>query len=379
MHVGGDGKARAVLDLGEDGKRLFEPKSAGARGAGAVRLVEGALIDEADVEPRRRSPSALAPSPAHARGSPARKVLQSARAERLARSKPSRSRAVPWAAGIGAGSHAPYSAPKRRLANALGDVLACHISFPCRGPRVGHDACLRTRGGHHEKTYCGIHWYICAGADRLRRGRHRRHGNRRDIDRHSRHCHGVRACHRRDGLRHRPGLGLPRQSGGELRRAGRGPNDHVGFHHVCDRAGAWRHRRRCRALSHPLGQGLGLDGVARPERLGPRLSRRVQHHCGIRLRGGRHLPVPRLHPRRHAKRRSGRACGSRHRLDSRRHPSARHQRHRHLGQPCPLAWAGHRRRGRQPACARASLAVYRGAADWCRHRRLFVQVGHPGG
>ncbi len=40
--------------------------------------------------------------------------------------------------------------------------------------------------------------------------------------------------------------------------------------------GARRDRRRCRALSDPFGQGLWLGRVARPERLGPRLSRRVQ-------------------------------------------------------------------------------------------------------
>ena len=37
------------------------------------------------------------------------------------------------------------------------------------------------------------------------------------------------------------------------------------------------HRRGGRALSHPVGQGVGLDRRPRPERLGPRLSRRVQY------------------------------------------------------------------------------------------------------
>ena len=232
----------------------------------------------------------------------------------------------------------------RGLANALAGVLVRHISFSCGGPRVSHDGRLELWGGHHEKTYCGIHRYFCAGADWLRRGSDRRHGNRRDIDRHSRHCHGLRACHRRHGLWHRPGLGLPHQSGGELRRAGSGPNDHGGFHHLCDRAGAWRHRRRCRALSHPLGQGLGLERSRSARTAGaPAISASTTplRHSSTRWR---HLPVPRLHPRRHAKRRAGRACRSRHRPDSGRHPSARHLRHRHLGQPCPLAWAGHHRR-----------------------------------
>ena len=72
-------------------------------------------------------------------------------------------------------------------------------------------------------------------------------------------------------------------------------------------------------------------------------------------------------------------AGSGHRPDADRHPSVRHQCHRHLGEPCPLARAGHRRRGDQPDGARASLAVHRGAADRRRHRGLSVQVGHPVG
>ena len=48
MHVGDDGKPDALPDLGEDRERLVEPEPARACGAGAVRLVEGALVDEAD-------------------------------------------------------------------------------------------------------------------------------------------------------------------------------------------------------------------------------------------------------------------------------------------------------------------------------------------
>ena len=75
----------------------------------------------------------------------------------------------------------------------------------------------------------------------------------------ARHRLRVRPRDRRDGLRHRPGLGLPRQSGGELRRARRGPHDGRRLHSICDRAGARRDRRRGRALCHPLRQGFGLD------------------------------------------------------------------------------------------------------------------------
>ena len=119
---------------------------------------------------------------------------------------------------------------------------------------------------------------------------------------------------------------------------------HAGFHHLCDRTSARRHRRRCGALSHSVGQGFGLERRSRPERLGTRLSRRVQSDFGLHLRSGGDLPVPRLHSRRHAARRAGRACGPCHRPDARRDPSDRHQHHRHVGEPCPLARAGYRRR-----------------------------------
>ncbi len=48
------------------------------------------------------------------------------------------------------------------------------------------------------------------------------------------------------------------------------------LHRLRDRAGARRDRRRGRALSHPVRQGVGLDRRPRPERLGPGLSRRIQ-------------------------------------------------------------------------------------------------------
>jgi hypothetical protein len=44
-----------------------------------------------------------------------------------------------------------------------------------------------------------------------------------------------------------------------------------------DRSNSRRHRRRRRALFHSVGESFGVEWRARPERLGPRLSRRVQH------------------------------------------------------------------------------------------------------
>jgi hypothetical protein len=41
MHVGDDGKAERLLNLGEDRQRCLEADAAGARGARPVRLVEG--------------------------------------------------------------------------------------------------------------------------------------------------------------------------------------------------------------------------------------------------------------------------------------------------------------------------------------------------
>src|SRR4029450_4592765 len=73
MHVGRDGKFHAVFDLGEDGERLFQPKSPRAREARAVRLVERAFVDEADVKTRgnlfqrRRGLERMGPAFQHAR------------------------------------------------------------------------------------------------------------------------------------------------------------------------------------------------------------------------------------------------------------------------------------------------------------------------
>src|SRR5215475_2042203 len=50
MNVRGDGKPSGVPDLGEDGKRLFQPDPPRAREIRAVRLVERTLVNEADTE-----------------------------------------------------------------------------------------------------------------------------------------------------------------------------------------------------------------------------------------------------------------------------------------------------------------------------------------
>ena len=84
-----------------------------------------------------------------------------------------------------------------------------------------------------------------------------------------------------------------------------------------------------------------------------------------------------VHPWRDAARRPCRARRSRHRAHAHRHPSLRHQHHRHLGEPCPLARAGDRRRRGETGEAGASVAVHRGADGRRRHCRLSVQVGHP--
>ena len=53
MHVGEHGDVQRLADLGEDRQRGGEPDAARARSAGAVRLVERGLVDEADPELRR--------------------------------------------------------------------------------------------------------------------------------------------------------------------------------------------------------------------------------------------------------------------------------------------------------------------------------------
>ena len=51
VHVGEHRQAEPLLDLGEDGERLVQPDAAGAGDRGAVGLVEGGLVDEAQAEP----------------------------------------------------------------------------------------------------------------------------------------------------------------------------------------------------------------------------------------------------------------------------------------------------------------------------------------
>ncbi len=52
MNVGENRQPKRLANLRKDGKRRLQPNSASALGAGAVRLVEGCLIDEADAEAR---------------------------------------------------------------------------------------------------------------------------------------------------------------------------------------------------------------------------------------------------------------------------------------------------------------------------------------
>src|SRR5262249_20021718 len=48
MHIGEYGKPGALLDLGENRQGFGEPQPSRAPRPGAVRLVEGGLVDEAD-------------------------------------------------------------------------------------------------------------------------------------------------------------------------------------------------------------------------------------------------------------------------------------------------------------------------------------------
>ena len=58
-------------DFGEDRQRLPQADAARRRRAGAVRLIERGLVDEADLRAAPRSPSARQRPPTRARGSPA--------------------------------------------------------------------------------------------------------------------------------------------------------------------------------------------------------------------------------------------------------------------------------------------------------------------
>ena len=53
VHVGDDREAKRLADLREHRQRRVEPDAALARERGAVRLVEGGLVDEAQPEPPR--------------------------------------------------------------------------------------------------------------------------------------------------------------------------------------------------------------------------------------------------------------------------------------------------------------------------------------
>ena len=56
VDIGDDGQAEAFPDLGEDRQCRCEPDPAPAPDRGAVRLVEGGLVDESDTEAAPQSP-----------------------------------------------------------------------------------------------------------------------------------------------------------------------------------------------------------------------------------------------------------------------------------------------------------------------------------
>ena len=53
MHIGDDRQPELFLDLGKDGKRLFQPQPALSLKRGTIGLVERAFVDEANAELRR--------------------------------------------------------------------------------------------------------------------------------------------------------------------------------------------------------------------------------------------------------------------------------------------------------------------------------------
>ena len=110
------------------------------------------------------------------------------------------------------------------------------------------------------------------------------------------------------------------------------------------------------------GKASGWNGGLGQNGWGPGYLGEYNTTRGLHLRGGGHLPVPGLHPRRDAERRAGRACRPRHRADAGCHPPVRHQHHRHLGEPCPLARTGYRRR-----CRRTRMRSRKsGCSSWRR-------------
>ena len=151
-----------------------------------------------------------------------------------------------------------------------------------------------------EQDACRVHRHVHPGPVRLRRGGHRRPCRRCDDGRRARHRLRLRPRHRRDGLWHRLGLGLPRQSGGERRRLDRRAHADRRDDPVRHRPMPRRDRRHGRALPDHVRQGVGMGRRPRRNGWGPGYLGEYNTCLGAGLRGGRDLPLPHHHPRRDA-------------------------------------------------------------------------------
>ena len=138
-----------------------------------------------------------------------------------------------WAKGHERPARPPtlFVSPRNRPCSAA--PRAC-ITAPARRQRIGRVKAMNKPGR--------IYRNVRARVLRLRGGGHRRHGDRPDRDQPARHRERIRLRHRRDGLRHRAGFRLPRQSGGQLRRLRRRPDER-------QRNGHATGSRRCSARS----------------------------------------------------------------------------------------------------------------------------------
>jgi hypothetical protein len=171
------------------------------------------------------------------------------------------------------------------FAGQASTLALARFSFHCR-------ATISREGHPHEEACRRSHRHGRAGAVRVRRRRARPlgHDARADQRLHVRPAGRLlrlRPRHRRDGLRHRPGLGLPCEPGGLLRRFPRQAHEHEGDVLLLDRAGDRRGHRCGNSLRHPLwphrlrepaGVGPGL------QRLGRGLWRTVQPARRLRVR-----------------------------------------------------------------------------------------------
>ena len=135
---------------------------------------------------------------------------------------------------------------------------------------------FRLWGGMYEEIYCGSHRDRRAGLSRLRLGHFRgngsgaRFGHALRAARRDRHRHGLWLHGDGHGLWHRPGVGLPRQSGGLGGRLGGWPALDRRSHRLCHFPMHRRGHRRRRALLDPFRSQRWLgprQGRPRPERL----------------------------------------------------------------------------------------------------------------